>query len=97
MCDIPTLQLHVALPPPPPCKVPPLAKSPPPRDTVTSMFFSLTCIVLVCVAHLLYAWPCIAVPVLQIKHLCMFCDIISPKALYGSVVLPLQTQDVFSR
>ena len=24
---------------PPPCKVPPLAKSPPPRDTVTSIFF----------------------------------------------------------
>ena len=23
----------------------------------------------------------------------MFCDILSPKAFYGSVVLPLQTQD----
>ena len=49
---------------------------------------------LVCVAHLLYAWPCIAFPVLQIKHLCMFCDILSPKALYGCVVLLLQTRDI---
>ena len=49
--------------PPPRCKLPPLAISPPPtRETVTSMFFKLTCIVLVCVAHLLYAWPCIAFP-----------------------------------
>ena len=61
------------------------------------MFFYLTCIVLVCVAHLLYAWPCIAFLLLQIKHLCVFCDILSPKALYGCVVLLLQTQDVFSQ
>ena len=61
------------------------------------MFFLLTCIALVCVAHLLYTWPCIAFPLLQIKHLCVFCDILSPKALYGCVVLLFQTQDVFSR
>ena len=67
---------------PPPCNLPP-----PTRETVTSMFFLLTCIVLVCVAHLLYAWPCIAFPFLQIKHLCVFCDILSPKALYGCVVV----------
>ena len=60
------------------------------------MFFKLACIVLVCGAHLLYASPCIAFPLLQIKHLCVFCDILSPKALHGCVVLPLQTQDVFS-
>ena len=35
--------------------------------------------------------PCIAFPLLQIKHLCVFCDILSPKALYGCVVLLLQT------
>jgi hypothetical protein len=29
-------------------------------------------------------------------HLCVFCDILSPKALYGCVVLLLQTHDVFS-
>ena len=58
---------------------------PPPGETVTSMFFYLTCIVLVCVAHLLYTWPCIAFPLLQIKHLCVFCDILSPKAFYGCV------------
>ena len=78
---------------PTPCNLPP----PPPRETVTSMFFKLTCTVLVCGAHLLYAWPCIAFPLLQIKHLCVFHDILSPKALYGCVVLLLQTQDVFSR
>ena len=51
--------LHMV--PPPPCKLPPLAISPPPtRETVTSMFFYLTCIVLVSVAHLLYAWPSMA-------------------------------------
>ena len=44
----------------------------------------LTCTVLVCVAHLLYAWPCIAFPILQIKHLCVFCDILSPKADLGT-------------
>ena len=76
---------------------PPLQSPPPTRETVTSMSFYLTCIVLVCVAHVLYAWPCIAFPLLQIKHLCVFCDILSPKALHGCVVLLLQTQDVFSR
>ena len=29
----------VCVTPPPPCKVPPLAIPPPPRETVTSMFF----------------------------------------------------------
>ena len=88
---------------PPPCELPPLANShplqspTPPWETVTSMVFWLKCIVLVCVAHLLYAWPCIAFPLLQMKHLCVFCDILSPKALYGCVVLLFQTQDVFSR
>ena len=80
------IPLHV---PPPPLQPPP-----PPRRPSFPCFSS---IVLVCVAHLLYAWPCIAFPLLQIKHLCVFCDILSPKALYGSVVLLLQTQDVFSR
>ena len=81
----------------PPCNLPSLATPPPPPKTVTFMFFSLTCVVLVCVAHLLYAWPCIAFPKLQINHLCVFCDGLSPKALYGCVVLLFQTQDVFSR
>ena len=61
------------------------------------MFVSLTVIALVCVAHLLYTWPCIAFPLLQINHLCVFCDVISPKALYVCVVLLFHTQDVFSR
>ena len=58
------------------------------------MFFWLPSMALVCVAHLPYTWPCIAFPLLQIKHLCVFCDILSPRALYGFVVLLFQTQDV---
>ena len=54
----------------------------------------LTSIALVRVAHLPYTWPCIAFLLLQIKHLCVFCDILSPKALYGCLVLLCQTQDV---
>ena len=60
------------------------------------MFFQLTAIVLVCVTHLLYTWPCIAFPLLQINHLCVFCDVLSPKVLYGCVLLLFQTQDVFT-
>ena len=48
---------------------------------------------LVCVAHLLYAWPCIAFPLLQIKHLCVFWDVLSPKALYGCVVLEEEEEE----
>ena len=72
--------------PPPPLQTPTPCNPPPPRETVNSMFFWLTCIVLVCVAHLLYACPCIAFPLLQMKHLCVFCDILSSKALYGCCV-----------
>ena len=78
---------------PPPCNLPP---PPHPGDRRFHVFL-VNMYVLVCVAHLLYAWPCIAFPLLQIKHLCVFCDILSPKALYGCAVLLLQTQDVFSR
>ena len=37
---------------------------------------------MVCVAHLSHALSCIAFPSLQISHLCVFCDILSPKAVY---------------
>ena len=37
---------------------------------------------MVCVACLLHTRPCIAFPSLQISHLCVFCDILSPKAVY---------------
>ena len=60
------------------------------------MFFRSTCIVVVCCPHLLYTWPCVAFPLLQVNHLCVFCDVLSPKALYGCVVLLFQTQDGFS-
>ena len=83
--------------PPPPLAIshPLRSPPPPPRETVTSMFFWLTSIALVCVAHLLYTWPCIAFPLLQINHLCVFCDVLSPKALYGCVVLLSQTQVLY--
>ena len=33
---------------------------------------------------MLYAWPCIAFPLLQIEHLYVLCDILSPKADLGT-------------
>ena len=75
--------------PPPPLATPPPCNLSPPlmAETVTSMFFWLTYIVLVCVAHLLYAWPCNAFPFLQTEHLCVCRDILSPRVLYGCVIV----------
>ena len=37
---------------------------------------------MVCVPHLLHTRSYIAFPLLQTSHLCVFCDILSPKAVY---------------
>ena len=39
-----------------------------------------TVVVTVATGTQCYAWPCIAFPLLQMKHLCVFCDILAPKA-----------------
>ena len=36
---------------------------------------------MVCVPHLSHTCSCIAFPLLRISHLCVFCDILSPKAV----------------
>ena len=74
----------------------PLQSPPPPGDRHFHVFLvDIYCAGLCCSSAL--AWPCIAFPLLQINHLCVFCDVLSPKALYGCVVLLYQTQDVFFR
>ena len=68
------------LPSPTPCNL----------ETVTSMFFLVImyCAGLCCPSALRMALLCFP------KHRCVFCDILSPKALCGYVVLLFQTQDV---
>ena len=82
--------------PPLPLQSPTPCHPPPPPETVTFMFFELTSIAVACVAHLPYTLHCIAFLLLQINHLCVFCDTVSPKALYVCVVLLFQTQDGWS-
>ena len=82
------------VPPAPLCNLPPLAIPPPfPGDRHFHVFLvNMYCAGLCCPSA--YTWPCIAFPLLKIKHLCVFCDILSPNTLYGFVVLLFQTQDV---
>ena len=63
-----------------------------PKKTVPSLFCDAISIALVCVPQLSHTRCCLAFPSLQISHLCIFCDILSPKAVYSL----FQTQDVFS-
>ena len=49
---------------------------------ITSLFCWAISIAVVCVPHLSHTRSCIALPLLQISHLCVFCDILSPKAVY---------------
>ena len=76
---------------PPPLQSPPFATSPSPcnpfpppweGETITSLFCKAISIAVVCVPHLYHTRSCIAFPLLQISHLCVFCDILSPKAVY---------------
>ena len=52
---------------------PPIENPPPP---ITLLFCWAISIAVVCVPH------CMALPLLRISHLCVFCDILSPKAVY---------------
>ena len=72
---------------PPPLAIPhPLQSPPPPRDRHFHGFLvNIYCAGLCCPSALHMAF--IAFPLLQINHLCVFCDVFSPKALYGCVVL----------
>ena len=66
--------------PPPPCKLPPLAiPPPPPGDRHFHVFLvNMYCARLCCPSALRMALHCF--PITQIKHLCVFCDILAPKA-----------------
>ena len=50
---------------------------------------------MVCVPHLSHTVSCIAFPLLQISRLCVFCDILSPKAVYR-VLCPFFRCKMFS-
>ena len=77
----PCVFLCFTTPPPSPCNPPPL-QSPHPRRPSLHCFarqYLLRWFVLpVC-----HTRPCIAFPSFQISHLCVFCDSLSPKAVYG--------------
>jgi len=47
------------------------------------------------VPHLSHTRSCIAFPLLRISHLCVFCDILSPKAVYR-VLCPFFRPKMFS-
>ena len=72
--------------PAPPSKSPPPPCNPPPPqgggENVTSLFCSAISVAMVCVPHLSHTRSCIAFPLLRISHLCVFCDILSPKVVY---------------
>ena len=81
------------VPCPPPLEIPPspLAICPHPPlggETVTSLFCQAISIAVVCVPHLSHTRSCIAFPLLRISHLCVFCDVLSPKAVYRVLCPP---------
>ena len=51
---------------------------------------------LVCVPHLSHTRSCIAFPLPRISHLCVFCDILSPKAVYRVLCPFFRTTKMFS-
>ena len=78
------------LPPPPPLQSPP-------GDRHFHVFLvNIYCAGLCCPSAIHMALHCFPITSNQ-SPVCVFCDIVSPKALYGCVVLLFQTQDVFSR
>ena len=85
---------YVHAPPPLPAISHPLLPPPPlPGDRhfhvfLVNMYYAGLC----CPSALHMALHCFPIP--QIKHLYVFCDILSPKALYGWVLLLFRTQDV---
>ena len=86
------------VPPPPLCKPPPPCSLPPPNpgDRHFHVFLvNMYCAGLCCPSALRMALHCFPITSNQ-APVCVFCDILSPEALYGCVVLLLQTQDVFS-
>ena len=67
--------------PPPLYKLPPLTIPPPPGDRHFHVFLvKMYCAGLCCPSALCVALHCF--PITSIMHLCVFCDILSPKALY---------------
>ena len=74
-----------------------LRATPPPPPTGDPHFHvflvNIYCAGLCCPSALHMALHCF--PLLQINHLHVFCDILSPKVPYGCVMLLFQTQDVF--
>ena len=74
----------VVLPPPPRNPPPPLQSLPLPGggETVISLFCWAISIAVVSVPHLSHTCFRIVSPLLRISHLCVFCDILSPKAVY---------------
>ena len=67
----------------------------PPGGGGTSLFCWAISVAVVCVPHLSHTRSCIALPFLQISHLCVFCDILSPKAVYR-VLCPFFRPKMFS-
>ena len=84
----PTRRIHNQNSPPPLQSPTPCNPPPPPRENVTSIFFYLISVALVCVAKLLYTLHCFPITSNQSDA---FCDNLSPKALYGCVVLLFET------
>ena len=73
---------------PPPLESSPLAISPPCNppppegDRHFTVLLGNIYFAVVCVPHLSHTRSCIAFPLLRFSHLCVFCDILSPKAVY---------------
>ena len=63
--------------------------------TVTSLFCWAISVAMVCVPHLSHTRCCIAFPLLQISHPCVFRDILSAKAVYR-VLCPFFRPKMFS-
>ena len=90
-------RLKPVLPPPSPLNPPPPLQSPPRSgETVTSLFCQATSIARgLCSPFVTDTRSYIAFPLLRISHLCVFCDILSPKAVYR-VLCPFFTPRMFS-
>ena len=92
LCHVP---LFASLPPPPPEISHPLQPPPPPGgDSHFNVLLVHMCYAGLCCLSVTTR-PCIAFPILQINHLCVSCDIPSPKAVYGVLCCVLRPR-IFS-